>query len=135
VAASTRHGAGGSGGQQAAAAATTPVATTPPPPPRRLSPEEAKREKDAADVGVARKLFWGGVALLPWLWIVSLLYHRQRMLDAAAPLALRQCECLRVPRARVLRGSVLSQRSCLPLCWLFTWHARTLSSRASWLQT
>lgn len=37
------------------------------------------------DIDVARRIFFGGLLALPWLWIVSLWYFRRRWADPAAP--------------------------------------------------
>ena len=31
------------------------------------------------DDALARQMFFGGCALLPWLWVVNVLYFRQRV--------------------------------------------------------
>ncbi|OQR82758.1 hypothetical protein ACHHYP_15588 [Achlya hypogyna] len=42
---------------------------------RNLSKEE--------DSSIARKMFFGGLALLPWLWAVNVFFYRRQLLDPA----------------------------------------------------
>ena len=46
-------------------------------------------DKDAADVRVARILFFAGCALLPWLWILLMLHFSRRWREPECPPALR----------------------------------------------
>jgi Presenilin enhancer-2 subunit of gamma secretase len=44
-----------------------------------------------ANVDIARKLFFAGCALLPWVWILNLYYFRHALVDPSAPAELRLC--------------------------------------------
>jgi hypothetical protein len=48
--------------------------------------------RDERDVAIVRKMWLGGLLLLPWLWIMCLLKYRKRLFDRDAPPALRWCE-------------------------------------------
>lgn len=55
--------------------------------------EEAPRLSRAQqELIVVRKLFFGGCFLLPWLWIVALVFFRKRWNDDAATPQLRACK-------------------------------------------
>ncbi|OQR92413.1 hypothetical protein THRCLA_08716 [Thraustotheca clavata] len=35
------------------------------------------------DSSIARKMFFGGLALLPWLWAVNIFFYRRQLLDSS----------------------------------------------------
>ena len=45
----------------------------------------------AEKVNVARKMFYGGLALLPFLWLVNLIYFRRELWSKHTPPALKAC--------------------------------------------
>ena len=57
--------------------------------PRGAAPRELEVEV------VARKMFYGGCALLPWLWLVNIIYFRQLYFAEDCPPGVRKCECRR----------------------------------------
>ena len=54
---------------------------------RRAAPRRVQQQA-AADVKVARLMFFGGFALLPWLWFVAWLHFRHAAKQPDAPPAL-----------------------------------------------
>lgn len=53
---------------------STPTDERQPPPPEEIELE-----------AVARKMFYGGCALLPWLWLVNIIYFRKLYFSAECP--------------------------------------------------
>jgi len=45
------------------------------------------------DVVVAKKMFYGGFAFLPFLWLVNGVFFRQALTRSDAPPALKYCTC------------------------------------------
>lgn len=45
----------------------------------------------AEKINVARKMFYGGFALLPWLWFVNYLMFRKDLLKPTVPHELKLC--------------------------------------------
>jgi hypothetical protein len=41
---------------------------------------------------VARKMFYGGCALLPWLWLVNIIYFRKLYFAENCPPGVRKCK-------------------------------------------
>ena len=41
--------------------------------------------------GVARKMFYGGCALLPWLWLVNIIYFRKLYFAEDCPPGVKKC--------------------------------------------
>lgn len=48
-------------------------------------------EVEMEQIRIARKLFYGGLACLPWLWIVNLIYFRRKVFNLQVASALRKC--------------------------------------------
>eukprot|EP01138_Halocafeteria_seosinensis_P003519 gb/GECG01003597.1/.p1 GENE.gb/GECG01003597.1/~~gb/GECG01003597.1/.p1 ORF type:complete len:114 (+),score=10.63 gb/GECG01003597.1/:1-342(+) len=48
-------------------------------------------EVELEQIRIARKLFYGGLACLPWLWIVNLIYFRRKVFNLQVSPELRKC--------------------------------------------
>jgi len=53
-----------------------------------------RQTRDERDVSVARKLFFAGCLLLPWLWILLLIHYRRRYFERDCPAQLQKCKKL-----------------------------------------
>lgn len=54
-------------------------------------PLSARQRRLKEKVNVARKMFWGGCAFLPFLWMVNLIYFRKELLSSSTPAPLKSC--------------------------------------------
>ena len=54
----------------------------------------AERRMDRANVKLAQRFFYVGLACLPWLWLVNLFYFRSALCSERASPELRTCEWL-----------------------------------------
>lgn len=52
---------------------------------------DMNRKFDQSDASVAKKLFFGGCAFLPWLWILLLWNYRDAYFSPTAPEDLKKC--------------------------------------------
>ena len=50
------------------------------------------RDKELEVEVVARKMFYGGCALLPWLWLVNIIYFRRLYFADDCPPGVRKCK-------------------------------------------
>lgn len=69
-----------------------------------------------ANVDVARKLFWGGCCLLPWLWAVNLIYFRAALMNKRAPAELRKCNSNPTLRSPLVVVCMTNMLFLLALC-------------------
>jgi len=57
-------------------------------------PLTARQQRLKEKVDVARKMFLGGLAFLPFLWLVNLVYFRREFMSPHTPLVLKKCSFL-----------------------------------------
>ena len=60
--------------------------------PQRATTRESEKHQELDVEVVARKMFYGGCALLPWLWLVNIIYFRKLYFAEDCPLGVRKCE-------------------------------------------
>ena len=70
-------------------------------------PLSARQRRLKEQVNVARKMFWGGCALLPFLWMVNLIYFRKELMSSSTPAPLKSC-------AWLLCANLVRRRHCIP---------------------
>ena len=63
--------------------------------PLRASTREGEQREELDVEVVARKMFYGGCALLPWLWLVNIIYFRKLYFAEDCPPGVRTCECIK----------------------------------------
>ncbi len=77
--------------------------------------------RQESEIRAARILFIAGCFALPWLWGVSLLYHRKRFFDKDAPPELRSCESILNAQGRG-EGCFLAFAPCVVFNLTFSSH-------------
>ncbi len=70
------------------------------------APQAVALTREEQHIQVAKKLFYGGLAFLPWLWILNLIYFRSSLLSKDGSPQLKKCTwahpcalcCVNAPR-------------------------------------
>ena len=68
---------------------------TPPPFTSHMAsaPAAVQLTREEQHILVAKKLFYGGLAFLPWLWALNAIYFRSSLFDSTASAELKKCTC------------------------------------------
>ena len=55
------------------------------------APQAVELTREEQHIVVAKKLFYGGLAFLPWLWILNIIYFRSSLLSKDGSPELKKC--------------------------------------------